>query len=158
MTAIQIADLIAVPHFFGTVADRIWREWHAPRGVSLAELRGRLDENMTGVDLPKAFVAHDGPKFLGTVSLIASDLDERPAFSPWVAALWVEPEARAAGVGAALLAHATSAALASGAADVYLCAQERVRAYYLERGWRLIETDIGPRQLSVLRRTRRQEF
>lgn len=154
----EIEDLIAVPHFFDIVADRIWREWHEPRGLSLAELRARLDQNMLGHALPKAFVAHDGPKFLGTVSLIASDLDERLAFSPWIAALWVEPAAREKGVGAALLAYATSAALASGAEQVYLCAREGVRAWYLKRGWRLIETDVGPRQLSILRRSSRQEF
>jgi N-acetylglutamate synthase-like GNAT family acetyltransferase len=158
MTERQIADLAAAPHFFDTVAERIWREWHAPRGATLAALHARLGQNMTGAALPKAFVAHEGRTFLGTVSLIASDLDERPDLSPWVAALWVEPDAREKGVGADLLAHATSAALASRAADVYLCAREGVRAWYLKRGWRLIETNVGPRQLSILRRSRRQEF
>ena len=113
---------------------------------------------MTGAPLPKAFVAHDGPKFLGVISLIASDLDERPALSPWAAALRVEPAAREKGVGTALLQRAASAALASGAQDVYLCAQERLCAYYLNRGWRLVETDVGPRRLSIMRRASRQEF
>jgi GNAT superfamily N-acetyltransferase len=158
MSAFNVSDLIAVPHFFDAVADCIWREWHAPRGVSLDELRARLGENMRGQILPRAFVAHRGETFLGTISLIANDLEERPALTPWIAAFWVEPDARETGVGALLLAHATSAALASGRGDVYLCAQERVRAYYLKRGWRLIETDIGPRRLSILRRTSRQEF
>jgi N-acetylglutamate synthase-like GNAT family acetyltransferase len=154
----NISDLATAPHFFDIVADRIWREWHAPRGVTLADFRIRLDQNMLGHALPKAFVARHGQTFLGTVSLIASDLDERPALSPWIAALWVEPGARETGVGAKLLAHATSAALASGAQHIYLCAEMRVRAYYLKRGWRLIETDVGPRQLSILSRASRQEL
>ena len=53
MTAIHVADLVAVPHFFDTVAERIWREWHEPRGVSLDDLRARLAENMAGGPLPK---------------------------------------------------------------------------------------------------------
>ncbi len=158
MTENRISDLASVPHFFDTVADRIWRAWHAPRGATLAHLRERLSENMGGAPLPKAFVAHDGPKFLGTISLIASDLDERPQYTPWAAALWVEPGARRAGVGTALLRRAASAALASGAQDVYLCAQERLCAYYLNRGWRLVETEAGPRRLSIMRRDSRQEF
>lgn len=158
MSSATVSELIAAPHFFDAVADRIWRAWHAPRGVTLAELRARLDENMLGRPTPKAFVAHDGARFLGTISLIASDLDQRPALTPWAAALWVEPEARGAGVGGALLDAAVAAALASGAEAVYLCAQEPLRAFYLGRSWRVIETDVGPRGLSVFRRTRAQEL
>jgi GNAT superfamily N-acetyltransferase len=154
---VEISDLAAVPAFFNIVAERIWREWHAPRGATPAELRARLTENMAGARLPKAFVAHRAEKFLGTISLIANDLDERPDFSPWAAALWVEPEARENGVGAALLRHAAAAALNDGENALYLCAREAISGYYLARGWRLVETGIGPRRLSVLRLTKQQE-
>ena len=155
--AFDICDLVAVPHFFDIVADRIWREWHAPGGSTLAALRARLSEHLTGAPMPKAFVAHDGGRFLGTISLIASDLAERPELTPWAAALWVEPEARRAGVGAALLGHTAAAALNNGENALYLCAREAIAGYYLARGWRLVETGIGPRRLSVLRRTTQQE-
>lgn len=157
MTALQIVDLVEAPEFFDIVAERIWREWHAPRGKSLAELRGRLDENMSGRPLPKAFVARDDATFLGTISLIPSDLDERPDFGPWAAALWVELAARSRGVAAALLDRAVAAGLAIGVPQVYLCAQARLAPFYLERGWRLMETDVGPRALSVFRKTCAQE-
>ena len=157
MSGTEIIDLAEAPAFFETVADRIWRQWHAPRGVTLDELRARLSENMTEQPLPKAFVAHDGASFLGTISLIASDMDEKPALTPWAAALWVEPEARGQGVAAALLARALAEGLAIGAPDVYLCAQARLAPFYLDRGWRLIETDVGPRALSVFRKACAQE-
>ena len=67
MSGTEIVDLAEAPAFFETVADRIAREWHAPRGVTLDELRARLRENMTEQPLPKAFVAHDGASFLGTI-------------------------------------------------------------------------------------------
>ena len=155
--SITISDLVAVPHFFESVADRIWREWHEPRGATLDHLRARLTENMAGAPIPTAFVAHDGPKFFGTISLIASDLDERPQYSPWAAALWVEPEARRSGVGEALLQHVAAAALNNGENALYLCAREAISGYYLSRGWRLVETAVGPRRLSILRRTKQQE-
>lgn len=155
MTAYSICDLTVVPHFFDTVADRIWRAWHEPRGVTHADLRARLAENISGAALPKAFVAHRDKNFLGAISLIASDMDERPALTPWAAALWVEPEARRLGVGAALLEHVTAVALNNGGKALYLCAQEGIRNYYLARRWRLVEAAAGPRRLSILRRTER---
>ena len=151
--AFHISDLVAVPHFFDIVADRIWVAWHERDGVSLADLRDRLTGNMAGAPMPTAFVAHDGGRFLGTISLIAADLDERPQFSPWAAALWVEPEARRGGVAQKLLDHCVAAALNNGDKTLYLCAAETIADYYLRRGWRLVETGIGPRHLSVLRRT-----
>ena len=157
MSALQILDLADAPEFFDIVAERIWRQWHAPGGVTLDALRARLNENMAGQPLPKAFVARDGATFLGTVSLIASDMDERPALSPWAAALWVEPQARGQGVGAALLGRVLSAGLAIGAQRVYLCAQTRLVPFYRDRGWRLMETDIGPRALSVFCKACAQE-
>lgn len=157
MSGFRIDDLAGAPEFFDTVADRIWRQWHAPRGASLAELRTRLEDNISGQPLPKAFVARDGATFLGTISLISSDLDERPDLGPWAAALWVEPAARSRGVAAALLDRAIGAGLAIGAPHVYLCAQTRLAAFYLDRGWRLMETDVGPRALSVFRKTCAQE-
>lgn len=157
MTAFCIVDLATAPEFFDIVADRIWRAWHEPMGVALADLCARLDENMSGRPLPKAFVAREGDAFLGTISLIASDLDERPNLGPWAAALWVEPAARGRGVAAALLERASSEGLAIGAPHVYLCAQARLAPFYRERGWRQIETDVGPRALSVFRKACAQE-
>ncbi|MDE2364362.1 MAG: transaldolase [Hyphomicrobiales bacterium] len=153
----DIDDLRDVPAFFDIVAERIWSQWHAPRGVALAELRARLEENMRGDAVPKAFVAHAAGRFLGTISLIANDLAERPQYAPWAAALWVEPEARGCGIGNALLDSCVAAALNNGEKSVYLCAREDIRAYYLGRGWRLIEAGVGERHLSVLRRDDLQE-
>ena len=155
MTLFQIDDLAVVPQFFDTVAERIWAAWHAPQGVALPELRERLSENMLGAAMPKAFVAYAGPTFLGTISLIARDFDARPQYTPWAAALWVEPEARRRGVAENLLDHCIAAALNNGEKTLYLCAVEAIRDYYLRRGWALVETGVGPRRLSILRRTER---
>ena len=89
-----ISDLRQQADFFDIVADRIWQAWWKRHGVPEAYIVERLRENMQGTDLPIALVAHRGPDFLGTASLLVSDLDERPQYTPWVAAVWTEPDAR----------------------------------------------------------------
>jgi len=76
--AFTISDLRQRQEFFDSVADRIWQTWWMPNGHPLDYVRGRLAENMQDSPIPLALVACDGTAFLGTASVIASDLDERP--------------------------------------------------------------------------------
>ena len=147
--AFTISDLRQRPEFFDAVADRIWREWWEPNGHPLAYIRGRLAENIQGAPIPLALVAHHGSTFLGTASVIASDLDERPELTPWVAAVWVEERARGHGSGAALVDAAARAAFALGYRRAYLCARARMTGFYERLGWTLIERRVGPHQLNV---------
>lgn len=139
-----ISDLREMPGFAATVADRVWRAWWEPHGVPLAVLRARLDESLgpAVARVPTSFVAHRAGTFLGTVALIASDMEERPALTPWVAALWVEAERRRLGIGAALVARAAEAAFAAGHERVHLCASAANAPYYLKLGWTRIEADV----------------
>ena len=77
-------------------------------------LTGRLRENLNAAPIPLALVAHQGSAFLGTASVIASDLAERPQLTPWIAAVWVDPQARQHGIGAALVNRAAQDCFAIG--------------------------------------------
>ena len=147
--AFTISDLRQQPEFLDTVADRIWRAWWQPNGHPLEYITGRLKENMLDTPIPLALVAHHSGTFLGTASLIASDLDERPDLTPWVAAVWVEESARGHGVGAALVDAAARAAFARGFARAYLCARPRMTRFYERLGWTVLERKVGRHQLSV---------
>jgi len=147
--AFTISDLRRQPEFFDAVADRIWRAWWEPNGYPLNYITGRLKENLQDTPIPLALVAYDGSAFLGTASLIASDLEERPELSPWVAAVWVEESARGHGIGAALVNDAAMACFASGYERDYLCARARMTGFYERLGWTLIERRVGPHQLNV---------
>src|SRR5260370_30272962 len=107
-----ISDLRQRPQFFDAVADRIWQAWWEADGYPLDHISGRLRENMKATPIPFALVAHDGEAFLGTASVIALDLAERPQLTPWVAAVGVEPGRRGRGIAAALLVRATPRRLA----------------------------------------------
>lgn len=150
--ACTLSDLREVPGFAATVADRVWRAWWEPEGVPLAALRARLDESLGPAitRVPSSFVAHRHGTFLGTVALIASDMEGRPKLTPWVAALWVEPERRRQGIGAALVTHAARAAYAAGHERVHLCATAANAPYYLKLGWTRIEADVGGLDIFIL--------
>jgi N-acetylglutamate synthase-like GNAT family acetyltransferase len=151
----SISDLRQRPEFFDTVATRIWRAWWKEDGHPLGYIAGRLRENIEMTPIPFALVAHDGETFLGTASVIASDLAQRPQFTPWVAAVWVEPQARRHGIGAALVDRATRDGFALGFGRLYLCARPARSGYYERLGWTVIERNIGPQQMNVLVRDRK---
>ncbi len=144
-----ISDLRQRPEFFDMVADRIWQAWWQADGTPLGYISDRLRENISDSLIPFALIAHDGAAFLGTASVIASDLAERSQLTPWVAAVWVEPHARQRGVGGALVDRATRDCFALGASRAYLCARLQHSAFYERLGWTLIERDVGPRHLNV---------
>jgi N-acetylglutamate synthase-like GNAT family acetyltransferase len=144
-----ISDLRQCPEFFDIVADRIWQAWWKADGHPLDYISSRLRENMNATPIPFALVAHDGKSFLGTASVIASDLPERPQLTPWVAAVWVEAHVRRRGVGGALVNLATLDCFALGVGRVHLCARPQRTAFYERLCWRSIERDVGPHRLSV---------
>ena len=150
--AFTISNLRQRPEFFDSVADRIWRAWWEPNDYPLDHIRGCLVENLQDTPIPLALVAHDGSTFLGTASLIASDLDERPELTPWVAAVWVEERARGHGIGAALVDAAARTCFALGFLRAYLCARPRMTRFYERLGWTVIERKVGANQLSVFAR------
>jgi N-acetylglutamate synthase-like GNAT family acetyltransferase len=144
-----ISDLRQQPAFFDAVADRIWRAWWKERGFPADYIAGRLRENMNASPIPFALVAHRDETFIGTTSVIASDLEERPQYSPWVAAVWVDPQYRMREIGSALVARAVSDAFALHFRRVYLCAGKERRRFYTRQGWIPVEEDVGERKLAV---------
>jgi N-acetylglutamate synthase-like GNAT family acetyltransferase len=146
-----ISDLRQRPEFLDTVAMRIWQAWWRDTGQPLDYIAGRLQrENLNAEPIPFALVAHDGAEFLGTSSVITADLPERPQLTPWVAAVWVEPQARRRGVGAALVNRAALDCFALGITRAHLCARRERAGFYERLGWIRVERDVGPLGLSVL--------
>jgi len=145
----SISDLRDRPDFQPILADRVWRAWWEPRGTPLAVVARGVAENLGAGPIPSAFVAHDGDRFLGTASAIAADMAERPQYSPWVAAVWVEPEARGAGLGAMLVRHAAARIFRAGWRRAYLAAAPHRRSFYEGLGWTVLEGAIGDERMTV---------
>ncbi len=151
-----ISDLRSKPDFADMVAERIWRAFWKEEGHPLELLTGLVQQNFGQGPIPTALVAHDGERFLGTVSLIANDEESRPHYTPWVAALWVEPEQREQGIGAALVEKATELGFSSGANRLYLLAREHRRRYYETMGWTVLEANAPEDGIFILIKDREE--
>jgi GNAT superfamily N-acetyltransferase len=141
--SVEISDLQARPEWADTIASRAWNAWWTDSGVSLSEYRAHLDPMIEGDDIPLALVANEHERYLGSVLLIENDLDDRPQYSPWIAALWVEPEVRRNGIAAKLIEAARYEARRRGYGQCYLCATPENSPYYLARGFEQIESDVS---------------
>ena len=147
---VEISKLHDVAEFAATIADRCWHAWWTDTEVTLAEYQSGIEEMRQLNRIPIAFVAHHDETYIGSVLLIENDLRARPNYTPWIAALWVEPINRRNGIAFTLIEAARLQAKALGYSNCYLCANEKNSSYYSARGFRLIEADVeGLNVLSI---------
>src|SRR5690606_33934486 len=126
-----------------TIADRGWHAWWTESGVPLEDYRAHLNPMLEQEGIPSALVAHDEDHYIGSVLIIENDLDERPDYAPWIAALWVEAEFRRRGSAAHLIARSREYVAKLGHDTCYLCATADKRPYYLKQGFTLLEEGVA---------------
>lgn len=149
MNDIAINDVRERPEFFQPMVHAVWEQWWESQGVSRQALEKRAAETLSATPIPFALVAHRNDAFIGTAAVVASDMDERPDYTPWVAALWVAPGQRGSGTGRRLVGEAVTRAFRLGVPRLYLCARQTLRGFYQQQGWRLLETAVGTSELDV---------
>lgn len=132
------------------IAERVWTAWWQDSGLQVGDVAEHLKDMTNPHALPTGFVAHDGGDYVGSAFLIHCDLEERPQYLPWVAALWVEEDRRRSGVARALMQAATQRAAELGHETSYLCCQRGLEAYYVNCGWTVLERGVGKYDLTVL--------
>ena len=89
--------------------------------------------------MPRTFVLLADNEPIGTASLTAHDLEERPDLMPWLAGVYVVPQARGQGHAARLIVAVEneSAALGMPVLWLYTNSAERI---YARAGWKTVET------------------
>ena len=106
---------------------------HWTHEVCLAELQQHAEREQ---GLPTTLLALDGGELLGSVSLVFEDAPELQEHgSPWLASLYVKPEARGRGIGARLARAAVARAADEGIDELFLFTPEH-RDFYARLGWR----------------------
>jgi GNAT superfamily N-acetyltransferase len=86
----------------------------------------------------KGLIALDGDQLLGGAALAKADLARRPDLGPWLACVFVTPQARGQGLAERLIEGICAQAKANGVATLYLHTQDK-RDYYAKRGWAVLE-------------------
>ena len=150
---LAIATVAKRPDLLPVVADWLWREWWQREGRSLEQTQAIYAECRAEVGAPQTFVLLADGMPVGTATLARKDLAERPDLTPWLAGVFVVPEARDRGYVAHLLAAFDEACrvAAIGTAWLYTSTAERV---YLRGGWHVAEIvqRQGKRPTTLMRR------
>jgi GNAT superfamily N-acetyltransferase len=114
-----------------------WSHFPAHSAETLAHM---LRERRESDQIYESFVALSDSVPVGTATVLDHDVDteRRPDLTPWVAVVYVIPEARRQGIGERLVSEATAYAQSRGFGSVYLWTTDR-RDWYERFGWQLLE-------------------
>lgn len=127
------------PDLIDTVAAWVWSAFRRESGHDLASLRARTAACQAETGPEQCFVLLADGEPAGTVGLIHHDLDERPELTPWLAAMYVRPEARGRGYARQLIRALEHECMKAGIDRVWLYTHKAERLY-ASLGWRSVET------------------
>ncbi|MEE4914723.1 GNAT family N-acetyltransferase [Pseudomonas alliivorans] len=86
----------------------------------------------------KCLIALEDGQLLGGAAFADNDLSDRPDLGPWLACVFVRPDARNRGLAAQLIKGICDHAKARGVLRLYLHTHDQ-QDYYAKRGWRTLE-------------------
>ncbi len=127
------------PDLVPVVAEWLWNEFSRSRGRTLDVVVEAVGESVTAHPMPRTFVLLGDGEPLGTASLTAHDLDERPDLTPWLAGVFVRPDVRGRGYAGLLIAAVEQEARAASIPMLWLYTREAERVY-ARAGWRTVDT------------------
>ncbi|AWB20110.1 N-acetyltransferase [Methylobacterium currus] len=139
-----------MPHAIVTTAERLdlvpvtarwrWEAFAQGQGRSLAEVTAaETAGSATAGPMPRTFVLLVDDEPVGMASLAAHDLELRPDLTPWLAGVFVAPQARRRGHAVRLVAAVEAEAVARGVPALWLYTRS-AEALYARIGWRTVET------------------
>jgi N-acetylglutamate synthase-like GNAT family acetyltransferase len=125
------------PEFIGQVATLIHTEWpYEFEGISLQTWTEEF-QTLEGADRT-TFIAIEDSRLLGTACLDIEDLPQRPEISPWLASVYVMPEARSRGLGSRLVQAVEQEAWTRDVPRLHLHTTDR-ESFYAQHGWTTLE-------------------
>jgi GNAT superfamily N-acetyltransferase len=139
---VRIESIAEHPELIETVARWQFGEWgHLEPGDSLAARIAYLGRQAAYPGrIPTTFIALDGDEPLGSASVVEYDMETHPELTPWLASVYVQPDARGRGVASALVRCVMQEVTALGVSRLYLFT-ESARGLYEKLGWQMIGTD-----------------
>lgn len=140
------------PDLIPLVANWLWDAFWQPNGHRLEEVREILSEADAETGPPQSFVLLAGDIPCGTASLMSADLEIRHDIGPWLAGVYVVPEARGQGCAQRLVLAVEEAARRAGDTSLYLHTSD-ARPLYEKLGWYAVEETLeNGRPVTIMRR------
>lgn len=140
------------PQHLAAVAEWIYEQWWSSTDTPPEAIRQWLSSHLGHDGFPTTIVAIVDGAPVGSVSLHETEAEDRPAFKPYLGALFVKPDCRGLGLGVALVRTVEDLASSLGHAAIYLNAADAVVPFYETLGWHVVERGYGPKQLNIMRR------
>ncbi len=132
------------PEFIPQLASWFHAEWGFYNPQRTIPIRSQELEARNNPDvLPMTMISTLDDELLATYSLDVSDLPIRPHLTPWLASVYVNPEHRKKGLGAALVKKSLEHAKSLGIDTLYLFTSNRA-SWYASLGWQLMEETKYP--------------
>ncbi|EPH3387704.1 GNAT family N-acetyltransferase [Klebsiella oxytoca] len=135
----MIQPLYAAPQHASRVTEWLWRAFGGET-LPQAFFASIVGHSQTPGALPMTFIAAEGETLLGTVGLWRCDLISRQDLYPWMAALYVAPEARGQGLAGKLQQHVIDYARKQGYGELFL--YSACRDFYERFGWQYIDEGL----------------
>lgn len=127
------------PRLVPELAELHWQQWGALRpGDNPRAIAYLLRASSGKGAIPSTVIALDGGQLLGSAMLLAHDMGGRAQLSPWLAGVFVRPEARRRGLGSALVRRVENEATALGVPRLYLYT-DAAETLYQRLGWTVRE-------------------
>lgn len=130
-----IQPLYAAPQHASKVTEWLWQAFGGDT-LPQAFFASIVEHSQTAGALPVTFIAVENETLLGTVGLWRCDLISRQDLYPWMAALYVAPEARGKGLAGKLQQHVIEYARTPGYCELFL--YSACRGFYERFGWQYI--------------------
>lgn len=148
----QLVSLREQPQHLTAVAEWIHAQWWSKTDTPLEAIQRWLNSHLGQDGFPTTIVAIVDGKPVGSVSLHETEAEDRPAFKPYLGALFVKPDCRGLGLGVALVRTIERLASRLGHPAIYLNAADALVPFYEALGWLVVERGYGPKQLNIMRR------
>jgi GNAT superfamily N-acetyltransferase len=126
------------PDLVPVVARWLWDAFSRHSGRPLEHVQERVAASTATCGPPQTFVLLVDDEPVGTASLVAHDLDTRPDLTPWLAGVFVVPEARGRGHARHLIETVEAAGRAAAIRSLWLYTRAAERIY-ARAGWRTVE-------------------
>lgn len=115
-------------------ASWLWMKWGQHRGRPPARTLAYITEWTEGKALPFGFVAYMNGLPAGIAGVVMHDLDARPDLTPWLASVFVRPDARGHGIASAVVEANAAEAARRGHDTLHLFTPDQQRLY-ARLGW-----------------------
>jgi N-acetylglutamate synthase-like GNAT family acetyltransferase len=138
---LEVGYLADFPEYLVTVAEWGHGQWgYLDPGKSLEDRVRKRREYLQRGAIPMTVIAFQDGIPVGTASLEAHDMEERPELTPWMSSVYVAPEFRRRGIASALVNRIVDEARGLGVAELFLFTFDR-KDLYEGLGWRVVQED-----------------